>query len=122
MRIPIRSARYTLPATLALWLVSPAAPQEGYTENGLASWYGNPYHGQSSASGEIYDMEGFTAAHPTLPFNTLVRVVNVANDKSVQVRIITAAPISMAALSISRGPPPGASGLWRRAPRGCGWK
>lgn len=92
MRLPIRSARYTLPAALALWLVSPAAPQAGYTENGLASWYGYPYHGQSSASGETYDMDTFTAAHPTLPFNTLVRVVNLANDKSVQVRIIDRGP------------------------------
>ena len=56
-------------------------------EVGLASWYGHPYHGRSSASGEIYDMEQFTAAHRTLPFGTLVRVVNLDNEKSVEVRI-----------------------------------
>ena len=56
-------------------------------EVGLASWYGHPYHGRSAASGEIYDMEQFTAAHRTLPFGTLVRVVNLDNEKSVEVRI-----------------------------------
>jgi rare lipoprotein A len=56
-------------------------------EVGLASWYGHPYHGRSSASGEIYDMEQFTAAHRTLPFGTLVRVVNLDNEESVEVRI-----------------------------------
>ena len=54
---------------------------------GMASWYGYPYHGQHAASGEIYDMEQLTAAHRTLPFGTVVRVVNLKNDKSVDVRI-----------------------------------
>lgn len=62
-------------------------PPVGGLEVGLASWYGHPYHGRSSASGEIYDMEQFTAAHRTLPFGTLVRVVNLDNEKSVEVRI-----------------------------------
>ena len=61
-------------------------------EIGLASWYGNPYHGRPSASGEVYDMETLTAAHPTLPFQTRVRVVNVENQKSVEVRIIDRGP------------------------------
>ena len=56
-------------------------------EVGIASWYGHPYHGRAAASGEIYDMEKFTAAHRTLPFGTLVRVVNLDNDKLVDVRI-----------------------------------
>jgi rare lipoprotein A len=56
-------------------------------EVGLASWYGHPYHGRSAASGEIYDMEQLTAAHRTLPFGTLLRVVNLENSKSVDVRI-----------------------------------
>jgi rare lipoprotein A len=54
---------------------------------GLASWYGHPYHGRASASGEIYDMEQMTAAHRTLAFGTLVRVHDLDNDKSVDVRI-----------------------------------
>lgn len=61
------------------------APESG--ETGLASWYGHPYHGRASASGEIYDMEQMTAAHRTLPFGTIVRVHDLDNDKSVDVRI-----------------------------------
>jgi rare lipoprotein A len=56
-------------------------------EVGVASWYGHPYHGRAAASGEVYDMEQLTAAHRTLPFGTLVRVVNLDNEKSVDVRI-----------------------------------
>ena len=56
-------------------------------EVGLASWYGHPYHGRASASGEIYDMEQMTAAHRTLPFGVWVRVHDLDNEKSVDVRI-----------------------------------
>jgi rare lipoprotein A len=62
-------------------------PPVAGAEVGIASWYGHPYHGRAAASGEIYDMEKFTAAHRTLPFGTLVRVVNLDNDKVVDVRI-----------------------------------
>jgi rare lipoprotein A len=64
---------------------APAAPESG--ETGLASWYGHPYHGRASASGEIYDMEQMTAAHRTLAFGTMVRVHDLDNQKSVDVRI-----------------------------------
>src|SRR5690242_8566396 len=64
----------------------------GQTETGLASWYGHPYHGRQAANGEIYDMEKLTAAHRTLPFNTWVRVENLSNDKTVEVRIIDRGP------------------------------
>src|SRR5580765_5773773 len=60
----------------------------GHTETGIASWYGHPYHGRAAANGEIYDMEKRTAAHRTLPFGTMVHVTNLANNKSVDVRII----------------------------------
>ncbi len=63
--------------------VSPAV----YEETGIASWYGHPYHGRASASGEIYDMETLTAAHRTLPFGTMVRVQNLENGREVDVRI-----------------------------------
>jgi len=56
-------------------------------ETGLASWYGHPYHGRPAADGEIYDMESLTAAHRTLPFGAWVRVVNLTNGKTVDVRI-----------------------------------
>ena len=70
--------------------VAPVAP--GYTETGIASWYGHPYHGRPAADGEIYDMEKMTAAHRTLPFNTWVRVENLSNAKSVELRIIDRGP------------------------------
>jgi rare lipoprotein A len=56
-------------------------------ETGMASWYGPPYHNRKAATGEIYDMHQLTAAHKTLPLNSIVRVTNVANGKSVVVRI-----------------------------------
>ncbi len=62
-------------------------PKIGSTETGIASWYGHPYHGRRAANGEIYDMEKLTAAHRTYPFNTWVRVRNLLNDKTVEVRI-----------------------------------
>lgn len=70
----------------------PAVPQAGYTETGMASWYGHPYHGRAAADGEIYDMETLVAAHRTLPFDTWVRVVNLTNQKTVDVRIIDRGP------------------------------
>ncbi len=68
----------------------PAEIRDG--ETGIASWYGHPYHGRPAANGEIYDMEGFTAAHRTLPFGTWVRVVNLTNDRAVDVRITDRGP------------------------------
>ena len=59
----------------------------GYEEQGIASWYGRPYHGRATASGEIYDMEQLTAAHPRLPFGVTTRVFNLGNGKSVDVKI-----------------------------------
>jgi rare lipoprotein A len=70
----------------------PAPPQIQSVETGLASWYGHPYHGRPAANGEIYDMESFTAAHRTLPFGTHVRVTNLGNQKTVDVRIIDRGP------------------------------
>lgn len=72
----------------------PAAPPPklGSTETGVASWYGVPYHGRQAANGEIYDMEKLTAAHRTLPFSTWVRVENVSNGKSIDVRITDRGP------------------------------
>ena len=69
----------------------PAQPV-GSAERGLASWYGHPYHGRAAADGEIYDMETMVAAHRTLPFQTMVRVRNLNNDKTVDVRIIDRGP------------------------------
>jgi len=70
----------------------PAPARIGSTETGIASWYGVPYHGRRSASGEIYDMEKLTAAHPALPFQTWVEVTNLSNGKQVDVRITDRGP------------------------------
>jgi rare lipoprotein A len=71
---------------------APTAARLGSTETGLASWYGHPYHGRRAANGEIYDMEKMTAAHRTLPFGTWVRVKNLENNQTVDVRIIDRGP------------------------------
>ncbi|MCR4298887.1 MAG: septal ring lytic transglycosylase RlpA family protein [Gallionella sp.] len=60
---------------------------DGFKERGIASWYGKKFHGQRTSSGEVYDMYGMTAAHPTLPIPSYVRVTNVATQKSVVVRV-----------------------------------
>jgi len=54
---------------------------------GTASFYGPDFHGKLTANGEVYDMYGLTAAHRTLPLNTIIRVTNLANSKSLIVRI-----------------------------------
>jgi len=54
---------------------------------GLASWYGKAFHGRPTANGERFDMHALTAAHPTLPFGTLVRVRSVEDGRTVDVRI-----------------------------------
>ncbi len=56
-------------------------------EIGEASYYANEFNGKKTANGEIYDMDNLTAAHPYYPFNTIVRVINLSNNKSVEVRI-----------------------------------
>jgi peptidoglycan lytic transglycosylase len=61
-------------------------------EEGIASWYGHPFHGRPTASGEIYNMYAMTAAHRTLPFGTQVRVHDLENDQSVVVRITDRGP------------------------------
>jgi rare lipoprotein A len=55
--------------------------------HGIASWYGGVFNGRSTASGERFDMYAMTACHPTLPFGSVVRVVNMENNPSVVVRI-----------------------------------
>jgi rare lipoprotein A (peptidoglycan hydrolase) len=54
---------------------------------GMASWYGGSYHGRQTASGEIFDENGLTAAHRSLPFGTQVKVTNLANGRSLTLRI-----------------------------------
>ncbi len=70
----------------------PTPAPAGYTEEGNASWYGNPFNGRRASNGEIYDMHKLTAAHRTLPFETMVRVTNLNNGKSTTVRITDRGP------------------------------
>jgi rare lipoprotein A len=58
-----------------------------YNETGIASWYGPDFHGKPTASGEIYDQNGLTAAHKTLPLPTIVQVTNLENGRSLKLRI-----------------------------------
>ncbi|MBS1146693.1 MAG: rare lipoprotein [Proteobacteria bacterium] len=65
----------------------PQTERRAYSEEGVASWYGKRFHGKKTASGEPYDMYAMTAAHPTLPIPSYVRVTSLASGKSVVVRI-----------------------------------
>jgi rare lipoprotein A len=65
----------------------PRRPPPGTTVVGIASWYGPRFHGRRTANGEIYDMHRMTAAHKTLPFDTLLQVRNLENGRSVLVRV-----------------------------------
>jgi len=85
MAPPVVPVVSTTPATL-----TPQEPADNSTTHalhGVASWYGGVFNGRKTASGERYDMYAMTACHPTLPFGTVVRVVNRRNRRSVVVRI-----------------------------------
>ncbi len=63
------------------------AAQRAALLRGIATWYGTVFHGKKTANGETFDMNAMTACHPTLPFGSLVKVVNLRNKRSVIVRI-----------------------------------
>ena len=86
MRASMTPAAAALFAALSLAGAAYAAPTE-YEAEGGASWYGEPFHGRKTASGERFDMHQPTAAHRTLPLGSWVEVTNLDNDRSVQVRI-----------------------------------
>ena len=79
--------------SIAAGLESPAAAA-GYDRTGKASWYGERYHGRTTASGVRFDMNAMTAAHPPLPTGTLVRVTNLQNSRSVVVVIADRGPVT----------------------------
>jgi len=72
----------------------PLATSRGYTETGIASWYGPNFHGKRSANGEIYNQNDRTAAHLILPFNVMVKVENLDNGKTTIVRINDRGPFA----------------------------
>ncbi|RJX35430.1 MAG: septal ring lytic transglycosylase RlpA family protein [Desulfurivibrio sp.] len=65
----------------------PLPSSEGYVEKGVASWYGGKFHGRKTSNGEVYDMHEETAAHKTLPMNTMVLVENLENGRNMAVRV-----------------------------------
>jgi len=76
----------------------------GVELRGTASWYGLPFHGRKTASGETYDMNGLTCAHRTLPFGTVLLVTNLGNGRSVRVRVTDRGPfVSGRIVDLSRG-------------------
>lgn len=88
----IAKASQPPPAIRRKGATPPPTVSVGYTEQGIASWYGIPYHGRVAADGEIYDMETLVAAHRTLPFNTWLKVTNLATNQTVNVRVIDRGP------------------------------
>jgi len=66
---------------------TPLTAVQPFKQRGMASWYGKQFHGQKTSSGELYDMYKMTAAHPTLPIPSYVRVTRVSTGKSVIVRV-----------------------------------
>ena len=60
---------------------------KGYHEKGIASWYGKPFHGRKTANGETYNMHNISAAHKSLPLNSVVKVKNLKNNKEITVKI-----------------------------------
>ncbi|WP_242036934.1 septal ring lytic transglycosylase RlpA family protein [Coleofasciculus sp. FACHB-125] len=92
-----------------LTLVEAQAQMHGLTQTdtkleGLASWYGGYFHGRQTANGEIYNQDALTAAHPSLPFNTFLKVTNLKNGDAVIVRVTDRGPyIAPRTLDLSRG-------------------
>ena len=80
----------SLPLLASTWACSSVPlrhPDPTHTERGTASWYGKPFDGRPTASGETYDMDAYTAAHRELPFGSLVEVTNLENGRTVRLRI-----------------------------------
>lgn len=75
-----------------------------YYETGIASWYGPGFHGNLTANGEVYDMNGISAAHKTLPLGTVVRVIDRETGRSIVVRINDRGPfIEGRIIDLSKG-------------------
>ena len=67
--------------------ISASGTVAGFGQRGVASYYGDGFHGNLTANGEIFDMYALTCAHLTLPFDTILRVTNLDNDREVTVRV-----------------------------------
>jgi rare lipoprotein A len=114
MKMPSAILHRRLAAALCLALLAgscagrkqPADSKDlrGYEERGIASYYGKKFHGRTTANGERFDMHELTAAHRTLPFDTVVRVKNLNNGREVRVRINDRGPFKKGRIiDLSRG-------------------
>jgi rare lipoprotein A len=90
--VPVPPAATAAKAEPKINAPAPSKAKPIYVETGLASWYGPPYHNHKGANGEIYDQNALTAAHRTIPLNSVVRVTNQATQHSVVVRITDRGP------------------------------
>ena len=81
------SPRYTTNSSFSEKKIKSKSKTNKNELKGVSSWYGPNFHGNLTANGEVYDMYGVTAAHKTLPYNTVVRVTNEDNGKSIILRI-----------------------------------
>jgi len=82
-----RAPGHTKPYQIAGITYTPMATANGFAQTGKASWYGKKFHGRKTSNGETYDMYAMTAAHKTLPLDTWVKVQNLANNKTIVVRV-----------------------------------
>ena len=102
--VPLLALVVSACATTAYRFPPPEAPAAGTLQEGVASWYGPGYHGKKTSSGEVYDMDGLTAAHPYWAFGTRVRVTLLSTGKQVVVRINDRFPAHKGrAIDLSRG-------------------
>ncbi len=86
-RIEPYNSRNSRPYVVFGKTYTPITDERPFKQRGVGSWYGKKFHGQKTASGELYDMYKMTAAHPTLPIPSYVRVTNLSNGKQVIVRV-----------------------------------
>jgi rare lipoprotein A len=84
-------------------VLAPGSVPPGWAQVGMASWYGPGFDGKRTSSGEVFNQDGLTAAHATLPFGTRVRVTFLANKRSVVVRINDRIPRRDRIIDLSRG-------------------
>jgi len=103
-----KSSAFLLPLLLSLLLLNACSASRqyriGYREVGLASWYGDKFHGRPTASGEIYDMYELSAAHKKLPLGTLLRVTDLNTGRSIKVKVNDRGPfIGRRILDLSYG-------------------
>ncbi len=95
----VSSPSYRYTGTTARQVVTGGLVMRGY-----ASWYGEAFHGRRTASGEVFDMNGLTCAHRSLPFGTFLQVTNTSNGRTVTVKVNDRGPfVSGRIADLSRG-------------------